>query len=181
MLGRPATHVEDRIEVFGATGTAAIYRRAMLDDIGGFDASYGSYYEDVDVAWRARMRGWRCLVAARAVVHHKHSASFGHGSASKHYLVGRNRIRTLAKDASRGQLCRSLLLIVAYDSAYVAYAAVRHRTLAPLRGRLQGLAEWRRYRRSGATLRTPVQLARPPGFRAALARDKIYGSGPSVC
>src|SRR5258706_13975063 len=41
--------------VFGACGGAALYRRAMLEDIGGFDSTFFAYLEDVDVAWRARM------------------------------------------------------------------------------------------------------------------------------
>ena len=64
--------------------------------------------------------------------------------------------------------------MIGYDIAYVAYAAVTDRTLAPLRGRLKGLREWRTYRRAGATTRGPVELAPTRGLRAALGRRSAW-------
>ena len=52
-------------EVFGASACVALYRRAMLDAIGGFDASFFAFGEDADVAWRARIAGWSCALRAR--------------------------------------------------------------------------------------------------------------------
>jgi GT2 family glycosyltransferase len=68
----------DRMEyVFGATGAAALYRRAMIDDIsiGGefFDADFFAYREDADVAWRAQLLGWKCLYVPAAVAYHVRS------------------------------------------------------------------------------------------------------------
>ncbi len=60
--------------VFGASGAAAVYRRAMLEDIrqGGqyFDESFFAYREDVDLAWRAQWMGWRCLYVPEAKAYH---------------------------------------------------------------------------------------------------------------
>src|SRR5947207_1075941 len=113
----------------------------MLDALGGLDASFFAYLEDADLAWRARMAGWRCVLAPRAIALHHHSRSLGHGSKAKHLLVGRNRVRLLAKNASRRQLRRQLLRIVAYDLLYIGYASVAARTPAPLAGRFRGLRE----------------------------------------
>ena len=132
-------------EVFGASAGAALYRRAMLEQVGGFDASFFMYLEDVDLAWRARAHGWRCLHVPDAVVLHEHSRSSGHRSDFKYYLVGRNRVRLLA-DATTGRLLRYAPLMLLYDLAYVAYALAVDRSTAPLRGRVGGLREWRRYR-----------------------------------
>jgi GT2 family glycosyltransferase len=161
-------------EVFGATGGAAIFRRAMLDQVGGFDESYFAFFEDADLAWRAHSHGWRALYAPEAVVYHHHSATAQHGSPAKLYLVGRNRVRTLAKNATAGMLLVNGPWMLAYDAAYVAFASVTGRTLAPLRGRLRGLREWRSYRRAGAAHRRPLRLRRPLGFRRALQRHKRY-------
>jgi GT2 family glycosyltransferase len=170
-------------EVFGVSGGAALYRRAMLEDVGGFDSSFFLYLEDVDVAWRARARGWRALCAPRARALHEHSATTGHGSSKKLFHVGRNRVRLLAKNADRRQLVRHGMAMVAYDLAYVAFVALTKHDLAPARGRLAGLREWRRYR----ARRTPtarVQLAPARGLRAALARNRAWdrysaaGHGP---
>jgi hypothetical protein len=69
------------------------------------------------------------------------------------------------------QQWRQGLAIVAHDVAYVVYAGLTDRTLAPLRGRLLGLREWRRYRALGRD-RRPVELAAPVGARSALARRR---------
>jgi GT2 family glycosyltransferase len=175
LLGTPASASESEpVEVFGASGGAAMYRRAMLDDIGGFDESFFAYLEDVDVAWRASMRGWRCLYVPDAVVTHHHSATLGHGSSEKYFLVGRNRVRLLAKNASTAQLRRYFLWMLLDDLAYVVFIALTKLTLAPLTGRLAGLREWRRYRRAGAAGRREIPLARVSGMRAALRRQRVW-------
>jgi GT2 family glycosyltransferase len=180
LLGLPPSASEDEAtEVFGASGGAALYRRAMLDDLGGMDESFFLYLEDVDLAWRARMRGWRCLYAPRAIVYHHHSATTGHGSALKHFHSGRNRVRLLAKNASRDQLARKLVPLLAYDVAYVTFAALADHTLAPLRGRMAGLRDWRRYRRAGARDRVHVELAPSRGVRGALSRRAAWRDGSS--
>jgi GT2 family glycosyltransferase len=174
-LGEPVSTTEtDPVEVFGACGGAALYRREMLDEIGGFDPSFFFALDDADVAWRAQMRGWRCLYVPAAVVHHHHGATIGHGSSLKYFHVGLNRVRTLAKNADDALLRRHALAMIGYDLAYVAYAAVTDRTLAPLRGRVKGLREWRTYRRAGAPLRAPVELAPTTGLRSALARRAAW-------
>jgi GT2 family glycosyltransferase len=176
LVGLPVTAEADRspYEVFGATGGAALFKREMLDQVGGFDESFFAFFEDADLAWRAHSHGWRSLYAPRAVVYHHHSATAQHGSPAKLYLVGRNRVRTLAKNATAGMLIVNGPWMLVYDAAYVAFASVAGRTLAPLRGRLAGLREWRTYRRAGAPHRRPLRLRRPLGFRRALQRHKRY-------
>jgi GT2 family glycosyltransferase len=165
--------------VFGACGGAALHRRRMLDEVGGMDETYFFALDDVDLAWRARMRGWRCLYAPSAVVHHHHGATTAHGSDLKYFHVGLNRVRTLAKNADRGLLLRYAPGMVAYDVAYVAFAGIADRTLAPLRGRLRGLREWRAYRRAGAG-RRPVELAPVRGLGAALERRSVWARHSAV-
>lgn len=174
LLGRQASASEDRpVEVFGASGGAALYRRAMLDELGGFDESFFAYLEDADLAWRARMRGWRCVYAPEAVAHHLYSATSGHGSDFKYLHAGQNRMRLLAKNAHTRDLLRYAPAILLYDLAYVAGVGVRDRTLAPLRGRMRGLREWRSYRRMGEPRRR-VDLAPARGVRGGLARRDTW-------
>ena len=173
LLGAAAGSGERRpVEVFGASAGAALWRRAALDSLGGFDESFFVYLEDADLAWRARMRGWRSLYAPAAVVYHHHSATAGHASPFKYRWVGRNRVRLLARNADTRMLARQAPAMVAYDLAYVAYAAWHERTLAPLAGRLRGLREWRSARRSGAPGRRRVELEPRRGLAAALARRR---------
>lgn len=177
LLGRPLEESESEVaEVFGAAGTAAIYRREMLEQVGGFDASFYAHLEDADVAWRARMLGWSCLYAPRAVVLHHHSATLAHFSEEKYFVGGRNRVRLLAKNADGRMLRRRGAAMLLYDLGYVLFVAVRDRTLAPLRGRLTGLREWRRYRRAGESLRRPLKLPPSTGLRGALRRRDVWTS-----
>jgi GT2 family glycosyltransferase len=162
------------VEVFGASGGAALHRRAMLDQVGGIDESYFFALDDVDLAWRARMAGWRCVYAPAAVVVHHHGATGAHASDLKYFHVGLNRVRTLAKNADARLLVRYGLAMAAYDLAYVGYAALADRTLAPLRGRLRGMSQWPAYRRAGALRRRPVDLQPVEGLRAALSRRRIW-------
>jgi GT2 family glycosyltransferase len=174
LLGLPPSSSEDEaIEVFGSSGGAGLFSRAMLDELDGFDESFFAFLEDADLAWRARMRGWRSLYAPGAIVHHHHSATAQHGSSRKHFLVGRNRIRLLAKNAHPQHLRRYWPAMLAYDLGYVTFAAVRHRTLAPLRGRLRGLREWKAYRGRGGEVKR-LELAPVQGIRRALARNSQW-------
>jgi GT2 family glycosyltransferase len=87
---------DEEMEVFGASGGAAAYRRSMLDEIGLFDEQLSMYCEDVDLAFRAQIAGYRCVYAPRARVFHRLSASGGGTLAS--YQCGRNFVWLLARD-----------------------------------------------------------------------------------
>jgi len=162
------------VPVLGASAGAAMYRREMLEDVGGFDTTFFAYLEDADLAWRAASAGWSALYVPTAVVWHHHSATSIHRSDVKLFLTGRNRVRMIAKNATGKMLVRYALLMVGYDLAYVCYIAVFQRSAAPIRGRLAGLLEWRRYRRLGAG-RHDVRLMAPAGLRAALVRNRAWG------
>lgn len=137
--------------VFGASGAAAAYRRALFDDVGVFEAGFGSYYEDVDLAWRARLRGWRCAYVPDAVVYHKLSATGGGPLASYH--VARNRAWTIVRCYPARLALRHAVRIAAAELR-TAGRAVRHArgaaARATLAGQLAGWAtawRWRRARR----------------------------------
>jgi GT2 family glycosyltransferase len=85
-------------EVLVPSGSAALYRRAMLDEIGGFDEDFFLYCEDTDLGLRARWAGWRCLYAPKAVVHHHYSHTAGRATSLKAYYVERNRLYLLVKN-----------------------------------------------------------------------------------
>ena len=157
------------VEVFGTSAGAGLYRRTMLEEV-PFDETFFAYLEDVDVAWRARMRGWRCVYVPAAVVRHHHSTTAVHGSPFKYYWTGRNRVRVLARNATLGQLVVYGLAMLCFDLAYVGLVFVRDRSLAPVRGRIDGLRLWRADRLATAPYRRSVELPLFLGFRAALRR-----------
>lgn len=93
----PARFAQDE-EVLLPSGSAAIYRRRMLETVGAFDADFFLYCEDTDLGLRALRAGWRCYYAAGAVVEHRYSHSAGRASALKAYYVERNRLWVVLKN-----------------------------------------------------------------------------------
>jgi GT2 family glycosyltransferase len=80
------------------SGSAALYRRQMLDEIGLFDESFFLYCEDTDLGLRGRRAGWDCVYVAGAIVEHRYSHSAGRASLLKAYYVERNRLYTAIKN-----------------------------------------------------------------------------------
>lgn len=76
--------------VFGASGSSAIYRRSALEQAGLFDPVFGSYYEDVDLAFRLRWAGYSCVHAPRCRVLHDVSASYDHARPELQQRMSRN-------------------------------------------------------------------------------------------
>jgi GT2 family glycosyltransferase len=124
--------------VFGASAGAALYRRALLADIGLFAESFFSYLEDADLAWRARLRGWRAVWAPQARVLHAVSATGGQGSPFKSYHLARNRVWCIARNLPGPLLARDWPYIMRYDALAVLYGLARHNP-ALIQGRLAGL------------------------------------------
>ena len=135
--GRPA-NTPFPAEVFGPNAAAALYRREMLAQIGLFDEDFFAYYEDVDLAWRARRAGWRCVYAANAQVRHWHSATGGQNKTFKAYLLGRNRVWWLLKNYPWPALAWRAPLLLLYDGLTGIVQTLRLGSSAPLNGRFQG-------------------------------------------
>jgi GT2 family glycosyltransferase len=112
--------------VFGATAAAALYRRAMIDDIAldgeFFDCDFFVYREDADVAWRAQLMGWKCLYAPYARGYHVRKVLPGNRRAlppeiNMHSVKNRflMRIKNISPDLYR----RNWLSITARDITVV--------------------------------------------------------------
>lgn len=121
--------------VFSANGGSAAYRRAMLDQVGLLDEDFFFSCEDVDLAWRAQLAGWRCVHAPRAVVYHKLAATGGGVTAS--FFDGRNFIYVLVKDVPASVWRRHWRAMLA-GQLRVTGEAVRAWRGAAARARLRG-------------------------------------------
>ncbi len=88
----------DRVEeVLWPDGCAAMYRRAMLDEIGGFDEDFFAYADDAELGLRARIAGWKCLYIPTAVVRHHRGTTLGLRSSRRLELIERNRVLLAVK------------------------------------------------------------------------------------
>ncbi len=121
--------------VFGACGGAAMYRRAMIEEIGGFEERFFMYCEDVDLNWRAQLAGWKCIYVPEAVIYHHLSATGGGKLAS--YYVGRNTLWVIARNYPIALLRRYWRQILAAQWA-VARSALRAWRGTAARARLRG-------------------------------------------
>lgn len=128
-------------EVFGPCAGAALYRRSMLAETGFFDPNFFAYYEDLDLAWRGRLAGWKAVTAPAAVVYHVHSATGGRMSPFTVYHVHRNKWYVLLKNWPLSLLMRRLPGILAADLASLVLAALKGRIGPALRARLQVLRD----------------------------------------
>lgn len=90
------------------SGSAALFRREMLEQVGAFDDSFFLYCEDADLGLRALWAGWECRYVAEAVVDHRYSHSAGRASPLKAYYVERNRLYTVVKNFPWPSLLRAL-------------------------------------------------------------------------
>jgi GT2 family glycosyltransferase len=135
-MGRPVDSLPAApCDIVGASGGLALLRRELLDDVGLFESRFFSYLEDVDLAWRARLRGWGCVLAPGARARHVYSAS---GSAFKQRLLARNRLRVLVRCFPAALLLECLPAIIRYDMLAIAYALLR-RQPAIAAGRFEAL------------------------------------------
>lgn len=139
---------DQALEVFGACGGAAAYRRSMLDEIGLMDEELFMYCEDVDLAWRAQIAGYHCVFAPAAKVYHRLSATGGGALAS--YYTGRNTLLVLAKNYPPALLKRYWPAVVRAQLR-IAWDALRawrgEAARARLRGQWAGLRGFRRWTR----------------------------------
>jgi len=126
-------------EVFGPCAGAALYRKKMLDGIGLFDENFFAYMEDVDLAFRGRLAGWKCLYVPEAVVYHFHGGTAGYESEFTIYYGNRNIIWNVMKNYPLPLLLASLPFIIARNMAVIPYYAARGHGLTILRSKADAL------------------------------------------
>jgi GT2 family glycosyltransferase len=129
LRGRGASEHCHRVRewVFGACAAAALYRMAMLRDIGFFDEDFFLLYEDVDLSFRAQLKGYKCLYVPEALVYHRGSSSIVHDSPLSVYYGHRNLEWVYIQNMPSRLLPRSLPLHILYDIVALLYFVVSGR------------------------------------------------------
>jgi hypothetical protein len=136
--------VFDQLEwVFGACAGAALYRMSMLQDIGLFDEDFFLLYEDVDLSFRAQLRGYKCLYVPTAIVYHMASHSIGYDSPISVYYGHRNLEWVYAQNMPSSLIVRTLGWHVLYVIAALCYFASKGLAIAYFRSKWDGLQAWR--------------------------------------
>jgi GT2 family glycosyltransferase len=181
--GGPAAAFADSREVFGACGGAFMIRRDVYRSLGGFDPRFFMVYEDVDLSYRARLRGHRVWYAADAIVRHAGSGSLGTISPAAVFYGQRNLEWTWLKNAPRGLLLATVVSHAIYSIAGVLHYVRLGLGGPALRGKWAALAAWRGVladRRAVQASRTTgaAEVARwmEPRWLAAKRREKTFTS-----
>lgn len=122
--------------VFGATAAAALYRRAMVDDVSVegefFDEDFFAYREDADLAWRAQLLGWNCLYVPSAVAWHQRRVTperFRQLPLVINWHSVKNRFLMRLKNAALGTWLRLILPVTWRDLLILGYSVVVDRRL----------------------------------------------------
>ena len=119
--GAPASAVSESRDVFGACGAAFLISKQVFDQIGGFDEDFFLSHEDVDLSYRAQLRGYRCRYVADSVVRHRGSASLGRVSRLAVFHGQRNLEWMYLKNTPLPLLLRTLPGHLLYNAAAAAH------------------------------------------------------------
>jgi GT2 family glycosyltransferase len=169
--GEPASSYGVAADVFGGDGACVLYRREVLDAcaVGSevLDEDLELWASDVDLAWRARLLGWRCMYEPRAVGWHMRFYSPTTRSQlpeAHRRLQFRNRLLMMAKNDAWADVRGDLHRILFYEVLALGHAVLRERHL------LRGYAEaWRALpaaRRRRAVVQAKRRAHPPFGLRA---------------
>lgn len=131
-------------EVFSACAAAALYPRQAFLQVGGFDEDFFSYHEDIDLAFRLRLQGYRCLCVPCAVVEHIGSASYGERSDFAVYYGHRNLVWTFFKNMPTPLLWRYLPWHITANLFFLLYYSLRGQWRAISRSKIDALRGLRR-------------------------------------
>jgi len=130
-------------EVFGASGGAALYRRKMLEDVDLFDEELVAYAEDLDLSFRAQLRGYRCLYVPTAMIYHRGSITYQRESPPAVYYGSRNMLMVIIKSMPIGLLRRYWPRMLAAQVYQVVYFTLRGHSWAAMRGKMDALKRLR--------------------------------------
>jgi N-acetylglucosaminyl-diphospho-decaprenol L-rhamnosyltransferase len=153
--GRAAGPLPDLAGTFAPCAAAALWRRDAFARAGGFDARFFCYCEDIDLGFRLRLQGARCLQVGGARVAHVGWGSTGGRGAFSLYHGTRNRVWTMVKDLPGPLLALALPAHLAGLAGLFARMAARREPWAHWRAVVRGLGDalaglgpvWRERRR----------------------------------
>jgi GT2 family glycosyltransferase len=148
--GAPATEHLERREVFAACGASFLIPRRVFDEAGGFDEDFFLSHEDVDLSYRVRLRGYRCIYEPAAIVRHVGGATLGRTSGLSVFHGQRNLEWLYVKNTPGWVLARTLPMHLVYVAAAAGYFASVGQLPAFVRAKRAALAGlprmWRKRR-----------------------------------
>ena len=179
--GGPASGATESREVFGVCGAACLMPKAVFDELGGFDDDFFASHEDVDLSYRARLRGYRCRYVADSIVHHHGSGTIGRVSPFAVFHGQRNLEWMYLKNTPGSLLLRTLPGHAVYTAAAAlhftrlgllgTFVKAKWAAIAGLPRVLRQRSDVQRRRKVGAEAITPLLESR---WLATKLREKRF-------
>jgi hypothetical protein len=127
-------------QVLGASGASALYRKKMLDELGGFDESLFAYHEESDLCMRAFLSGWKCVYVPSAVVFHHRSVTFNRVKPAMFYYQTRNRLWFMYRYIPLSMFLKNLFWVIVTEMRIFRVVLFRERVFVSYgKGLLDGL------------------------------------------
>jgi GT2 family glycosyltransferase len=128
----PESDYNEITEIFGVSGAAAVYSRAMVKDVSVngqfFDELFFAYKEDVDVSWRSQIYGWKSVYIPQAIAYHERGWKQGKRNAQplvirQHSYI--NRYLMMIKNDQLSAICKNILPLLTFEFASLLYYLLR--------------------------------------------------------
>lgn len=146
--------------IFAPSAGAGLYKQKMLSEIGLFDEDFFAYYEDIDLAWRGQLAGWKCLTAPKAVVQHVHSGSWKNYSKLKIYYTHRNKIWVLIKIWPIGTILKNLHWLILFDIMSIIYSLIFLKSTISFKAKFDAFKKLRLMLKKRRSINTYTRLSR---------------------
>jgi GT2 family glycosyltransferase len=112
-------------QIFWACGTAAVFRRTALNEVGLLDEDFFAHMEEIDLAWRLHLAGYQGIRVPAAVVYHYSGGTLPNTERRKMFLNHRNSIACLVKNYSLAQLVWILPLRIVFEWGTIVVSYLR--------------------------------------------------------
>lgn len=144
-VGRKESIYVKPARIFSACAGAAIYRKSIFDKIGMFDEQFFAYLEDIDVGYRAKIRGYKNVFCPTARVYHVGSGSSGSKyNDFKISLSARNSVYLIYKNMPFLQIVINLVpLFLGYFVKWL-YFVKKHFGRVYFKGIMEGIRTCRK-------------------------------------
>ena len=126
-------------DIFGPCAGAAMYKKEMLQEVGLFDEDFCAYVEDVDLAFRGRLAGWKCLYVPKAIVYHMHGGTAGYMTDYTVYHGNRNVVWNCVKNFPTWLLVTSSPWIIGRNIAVIPYYILKGHTKAIMKSKIDAI------------------------------------------
>ena len=182
--GGSAAEATESRDVFGACGAAFIIPKQVFDALGGFDRDFFASHEDVDLSYRAQLRGWRCRYVAGSIVRHRGSSTLGRASRMAVFHGQRNLEWVYVQNTPLPILVRTLPGHVLYNAAAALHFARQgllgtflSAKAAALRGLPRALRKRGRVQQARTVAARAIWDQLEPRWLALKRREKRFDAG----